>query len=88
MNNSKKATVLMLLLTFAVSMLVTLPATQAQVPSSLKTYPFVEAVPNPVGDPSLSPEKEKALRQKYILKALELLQKDVEGPTVATLEKE
>jgi len=46
-----------------------------------------EAVPNPVGDPSLSPEKEKDLRRKYILKALDLLQRDVEGPTVVTLEK-
>jgi len=46
------------------------------------------AVPNPVGDPSLPPEKEKDLRRKYILKALELLQTDVEGPTVVTLEKD
>ena len=45
------------------------------------------AVPNPVGDPSLPKEKEKELRRKYILKALELLQKDVEGPTVVTLEE-
>ena len=40
----------------------------------------------PRGDPSLSKEKERELRLKYILKALELLQKDVEGPTVVTLE--
>ena len=46
------------------------------------------AVPNPVGDPSLTPEKEQELRRKYILKALELLQTDVEGPTVVTLEKD
>jgi glycine reductase len=44
------------------------------------------AVPNPVGDPTLTKEQEKELRRKYILKALELLQKDVEGPTVVTLE--
>jgi betaine reductase len=44
------------------------------------------AVPNPVGDPSLTKEQEKALRRKYILKAIELLQKDVDGPTVVTLE--
>jgi glycine reductase len=44
------------------------------------------AVPNPVGDPSLTKEKEKELRRKYVLKALELLQKDVDGPTVVTLE--
>lgn len=40
------------------------------------------AVPNPVGDPSLSPEKEKELRRRYILRALALLRTDVEGPTV------
>ena len=45
------------------------------------------AVPNPVGDPSLTKEKEKELRREYILKALELLQKEVDGPTVVTLEK-
>ena len=46
-----------------------------------------EAVPNPVGNPTLSPESEKELRRKYILKALEMLQKDVDGPTVVTLDK-
>ncbi len=45
------------------------------------------AVPNPVGDPSLTKEQEKELRRKYVLKALELLQKEVEGPTVVTLEE-
>ncbi len=44
------------------------------------------AVPNPVGDPSLPPESEKELRRKYVLKALSLLQMDVDGPTVATLD--
>ncbi len=44
------------------------------------------AVTNPVGDPSLTREQERELRRKYILRALELLQKDVEGPTVVTLE--
>lgn len=43
------------------------------------------AVPNPVGDPSLTKEQEKELRRRYVLKALELLQKEVEGPTVETL---
>lgn len=43
------------------------------------------AITNPVGDPTLPKEKEKELRRKYILKALELLQKDVDGPTVFTL---
>ncbi len=45
-----------------------------------------QAITNPVGDPSLTKEKEKELRRRLILKALELLQKDVEGPTVVALE--
>ncbi len=44
------------------------------------------AITNPVGDPNLTKEQEKELRRKFILKALELLQEDVEGPTVAALE--
>jgi hypothetical protein len=35
----------------------------------------------------LPKEKEKELRREYVLKALELLQKEVDGPTVVTLEK-
>ena len=45
------------------------------------------AVPNPLGDPSLPPEKEKELRREFVLKALELLQTEVEGPTVLTVDK-
>jgi len=45
-----------------------------------------QAVPNVLGDPALTKEQEKDLRRQYILKALELLQKEVDGPTVATLE--
>jgi glycine reductase len=45
-----------------------------------------KAVPNPVGDPTLDPGHEKKLRRKFILKALELLQQEVEGPTVATVD--
>ena len=45
------------------------------------------AVPNPVGDPSLPADKEKELRREYVLKALELLQQEVEGPTVATVDE-
>lgn len=45
------------------------------------------AVPNPVGDPSLTQEKEKELRREFITKALTLLQTEVEGPTVLTVEK-
>jgi len=44
------------------------------------------AVPNPVGDPSLDEIKEKELRRRFILKALGLLQQEVDGPTVATLD--
>lgn len=44
------------------------------------------AVPNPVGDPSLDAEKEKELRRKFILKALGLLQEEVDGPTVVTVD--
>jgi betaine reductase len=47
-----------------------------------------QAITNPTGDPSLTKEQEKELRRKLILKALELLQKDVEGPTLVTVEEE
>ena len=43
-------------------------------------------IPNPYGDASLTPEREKDLRRKYIMRALALLQKDVEETTVFTLE--
>ena len=43
-------------------------------------------IPNPYGDSSLPPEREKALRRKYVMRALDLLQKDVEKTTVFTLE--
>lgn len=45
------------------------------------------AVPNPTGDPSLPEDKERELRREFIAKALTLLQTDVEGPTVLTVEK-
>ena len=44
------------------------------------------AVPHPTGDVRLDEKKEKALRRKYVLKALELLQTEVDEPTVATVE--
>jgi glycine reductase len=47
-----------------------------------------QAITNPVGDPSLAKEQERELRRKLILKALELLQKDLEVPTVVTVEEE
>lgn len=45
------------------------------------------AITNPVGDPTLPEKQEKELRRKFILRALELLQTDVEGPTVFTVEE-
>lgn len=47
-----------------------------------------QAVTSPLGDPALTKEEEKDLRREYVEKALELLQKDVDGPTVVTLENE
>ena len=47
-----------------------------------------QAVTSPLGDPALTKEEEKDLRRQYIVKALELLQKQVDGPTVVTLENE
>lgn len=43
-------------------------------------------IPNPYGNADLTPDREKALRRKYIRRALELLQKDVSETTVFTLE--
>jgi glycine reductase complex component B subunit gamma len=46
-----------------------------------------EAVPHPTGNPKLDDDKkEKDLRRKYVLKALQLLQTDVEEPTILTLQ--
>ncbi len=39
-----------------------------------------------VGNSVVTKEQEKALRKKYVLKALEILQTDVEKPTIFTLE--
>ena len=39
-----------------------------------------------IGNSLLTREQEKALRRKYVLRALELLQTPVDGPTVFTLE--
>ena len=44
------------------------------------------AIPNPVGEPSFNAEQDKELRRKFVEKALELLQKNVSGPTVVALE--
>jgi hypothetical protein len=39
-----------------------------------------------VGNSVVTKEQEKALRRKYVLKALELLQTHVDAPTIFTLE--
>lgn len=39
-----------------------------------------------VGNSVLTKEQEKALRRKYVLRALEVLQTDVDAPTIFTLE--
>jgi len=44
------------------------------------------AVPHPTGDVRLDEKKEKALRRKYVLKALELLQTEISKPIVAVVE--
>ena len=42
---------------------------------------------NPTGDPSLTPEAEKAYRRKIVEKALEVLQTPVEKPTIFTVDE-
>jgi hypothetical protein len=39
-----------------------------------------------VGNSVLTKEQEKGLRRKYVLRALEILQTEVNGPTIFTLE--
>jgi hypothetical protein len=39
-----------------------------------------------VGNSVVTKEQEKALRRKYVLRALEILQTHVEKPTIFTLE--
>jgi betaine reductase len=39
-----------------------------------------------VGNAVLTKEQEKALRRKYVLRAIEILQTKVEKPTIFTLE--
>ncbi len=40
------------------------------------------AIPHPLGDPSLSPEDEKNLRRKLVMKAIKALETEVDGQTV------
>lgn len=45
-----------------------------------------QTVPCPVGNSTLTPEQEKGLRRRYVERALELLQVEVDGPTVFLLD--
>jgi len=49
MQKTKSIITIFLLLTFATSMIMTTPATQAQTAPTMKTYPIMDATPNPVG---------------------------------------
>ncbi len=49
MQKIKTIITIFLLLTFATSMIMTTPQTQAQTAPTMKTYPIMDAVPNPVG---------------------------------------
>jgi hypothetical protein len=44
------------------------------------------SVPNVLGDHELPPEREKALRRKYVRRALELLQKEVTDKQIFSVE--
>ncbi len=43
-------------------------------------------IPNPFGNADYTPEQEKALRRRYIKRALDLLQTDVKETTLFTLD--
>ncbi len=40
------------------------------------------AIPHPLGDPKLDKDEEKALRRRLVERALDTLQREVEGQTV------
>jgi hypothetical protein len=44
------------------------------------------SVANILGDATLSPEHERALRRKYVMRALEILQMDVKDRKIFTLD--
>lgn len=44
------------------------------------------AVPNPVGNPALPADAEKALRRQFVEKAMQMLQTDYEKSTVELLD--
>jgi len=45
-----------------------------------------QSVPNVLGDSQLQKDKEKLLRRKYILRALEILQMDMKDKKIFSLE--
>jgi hypothetical protein len=45
-----------------------------------------KTITNPYGDDAMPPEREKELRRRYILRALELLQTKVAQSTLFTLD--
>jgi glycine/betaine/sarcosine/D-proline reductase family selenoprotein B len=45
-----------------------------------------QTITNVLGDSSLPPEKEKQLRRRYVLRALEILSTDVQTPQMFSLE--
>jgi len=44
------------------------------------------SVTNLLGDAQMKPDQEKGLRKKYILRALQILQTEIEGQQIFTLE--
>ena len=42
------------------------------------------AIPHPLGDPSKTPEEEKAIRRSLVERALKALQTEINGQTVFT----
>jgi hypothetical protein len=45
-----------------------------------------QTITNLLGDSNLPPEKEKELRRKYVLRALEILSTDVQKPQMFSLD--
>jgi len=71
-----------LLLLFAASIIMTIPVTQAQAAMTVKTYPLIDAVPNPVG------VGEQVLIRFGISEALGVVTQGWEGLTVTIVDPE
>ena len=41
-------------------------------------------IPHPCGDPNLPPKDDRTIRKEIVKMAFEVLQKDIEGPTIFT----